>query len=107
MREWARKEVAKISASAWTFLFCFLAAVTLVIASNIWLYWMLEEVNRRLPKDAQIDGLTIRWKMYKVLRLHAEMYPKSPRRWQMWALPLTGFALMFGGFIASAILNSR
>ena len=84
----------------------FLVAITLVIASNVWLNSILEEVNRKLPKEARVEFVS-RWKMHKVLRLHSEIYPESPRRRQMWALALTGFALMFGGFIASIFLGHR
>ena len=99
-------EDTEIPASGWAFVLCFLVAITLVIAANIWLYWMLEEVNRRLPKEAKIEFVG-RWKMYKVLSLHSEMFPKIPKRWQMWTLALIGFAFLFGGFFASAILNSH
>jgi hypothetical protein len=104
VRELRAIEVGEISISAWTFILCFLVATALVIAANVWIYSMLEEVNRRLPKTAQIEMSGLRWKMYEVLRLHAEMYPESPKRWQMWTMALSGFALMFGGFFASWIL---
>jgi hypothetical protein len=100
-------EVTKIPASAWVFVSSFVVGITLVITANIWIYSMLEEVNRRLSKEAQISELWIRWNMYKILGLHAEMYPKSPKRWQMWTLSLSGFALMFGGFLASPLFHFR
>jgi hypothetical protein len=81
----------------------FLVALLFVIAANVWFYSMANEVNKRLPKNAQIDA-GMRHNMYEVLRLHAEMYPESSKRWQMWTLALTGFALMFGGFFASWVL---
>jgi hypothetical protein len=65
---------------------------------------MGKEVNRRLPNDGQID-LSMRHKMYEVLRLHSEMYPESPKRWQAWALFLLGAAFGFGGFVASGFLQ--
>jgi hypothetical protein len=81
----------------------FLVALLFVVAANVWFYSMANEVNKRLPKNAQID-VGMRHNMYEVLRMHAEMYPESPKRWQMWTIALTGFALMFGGFFASTVL---
>lgn len=78
-----------------------------MIAANVRIYSMLEDVNRRLPKEAQISELWNRWNMYKILGLHAQMYPRSPKRWQMWALSLSGFALVLGGFLASPLFNFR
>ena len=70
---------------------------------------MSEESNQRLHEDAQINVYTGRWykgepKLNVVLRLHAEMFPDSPKRRQMWILVLFGFAFGFGGFIASWFL---
>jgi hypothetical protein len=93
----------QISASTLTFLLSFLVAMSFVIAANVWFYSMANEVNDRLPPKAQIDG-GMRHNMYEILRLHAEMYPESPKRWQMWTMVLSGFALMFGGFFASGVL---
>jgi hypothetical protein len=98
-----RSRGSQISASALTFVLSFLVALSFVIAANIWFYSMGKEVNKRLPKDAQID-LWMRHKMYEVLRLHAEMYPESPKRWQAWTLFLFGAAFLFGGFVASWFL---
>jgi hypothetical protein len=64
---------------------------------------MAKEVNERLPEKAKID-VWMRHKMYEVLRLHAEMFPASPKRWQMWTLALCGFAFLFGGFFAASFL---
>lgn len=89
-----------MSAAALTFVLSFLVAVSLVIAANIRIHSMCGDVNQRLPKNAQIS-LWDRSKMYEVLRLHAQMYPGSPKRWQMWTLAVTGFAFLFGGFFAS------
>jgi hypothetical protein len=89
-----------MSAAAWSFVVCFLIAVSLVIAANLRINSMCEDVNPRLPMNAQIS-VWDRSKMYELLRLHAEMYPDSPKRWQMWTLALTGFAFGFGGFFAS------
>jgi hypothetical protein len=88
-----RSRGSEISASALTFVLSFLVALSFVITANIWFYSMGKEVNKQLPKDAQID-LWMRHKMYEVLRLHAEMHPKSPKRWQMWTLVV--FAAAFG-----------
>ena len=99
----ARNGGPQISASGLTFGLSFVAALCFVIAANRWFYAIAKEVNERLPKDAQVDAW-MRHKMYEVLRLHAEMYPESPKRWHMWTLALCGFALMFGGFIASWFL---
>jgi hypothetical protein len=103
VRELTPKEGTKISASAWTFALSFLVAIALVIASNIWLDRMLEEVNQRLPREEEIEFVG-RWNMYKVLSLHSEMYPDSPKRRQMWALCLLAAAFGFGGFVASWFL---
>jgi hypothetical protein len=77
------------------------------MAANMRIYSIWEEVNRQLPKEAQIDmfGLTSRWHMWKVLSLHAEMYPESPKRRQMWVLIGLGFVFLFGGFVASIALS--
>ncbi len=85
---------------------CFLAAMSFVIAANMRIYSMSEEVNRRLPEKAKINlfGFGANWKMYEVLRLHAEMYPESPKRGQMWALVVLGAVFLFGGFFASWVL---
>jgi hypothetical protein len=64
----------EISAAAFTFVLCFLIAVSLVIAANLRIHSMCEEVNQRLPTNAQIS-VWDRSKMYELLRLHAEMYP--------------------------------
>jgi hypothetical protein len=82
----------------------FVVAISLTAAANARLFSMLDEVNRQLPKEARIDSL-IGWNTYKVLGLHAEMYPESKKRWQMWALVLSGFAFLFGGFFASWVLR--
>jgi hypothetical protein len=64
---------------------------------------MLKEVNPRLSKDAQID-IWDRSKFFEILLLHAEMFPESPERWQMWTLFLMGTAFLFGGFLTSLVL---
>jgi hypothetical protein len=99
-------ETTRISASALTFVLCFLVAMCLVIAANIRVFSIYEELNQRLPRNAQFSmiGFGARWKFFDVLRLHAEMFPDSPKRRQMWTLALTGFAFAFGGFFASWIL---
>lgn len=89
-----------MSAVAWAFILCFLIAISLVLAANIRIHSMCDDVNQRLPTNAQIS-VWDRSKMYELLRIHAEMYPKSPKRWQMWTLALTGFAFLFGGFFAT------
>jgi hypothetical protein len=85
---------------------CFLVAVCLVMIANMRVFSIYEQVNERLPKDARFDavGFGAREKFFEVLRLHAEMFPDSPKRWQMWTLMLSGFAFGFGGFYASWIL---
>jgi hypothetical protein len=92
-----------MSPAALTFVLCFLVAVSLVFAANMRIDSMCEDVNQRLPANAQIS-VWDRSKMFELLRLHAEMHPESPKRWQMCTLALTGFAFGFGGFIASWIL---
>ena len=109
MGELFEMEGTKISAAGLTFGLSFLIAVFLVIAGNMRISSMAGEINRRLPEDAQIDVYAGRWykgepKLNVILRLHAEMYPNSPKRWQMWILVLLGFAFGFGGFIASWVL---
>ncbi len=99
----ARNGGPQISPSALTFVLSFLVALSLVMAANIWIYSMWKEVNPRLPKDAQID-IWDRSKLFEILRLHAEMYPASPKRWQMWTLFLSGAIFGFGGFIASGFM---
>jgi len=42
--------------------------------------------------------------MWKILSLHAEMFPENPKRRQMWVLGLSGFVFGFGGFVASFTL---
>ena len=46
-------------------------------------------------------------KLFQILRLHADLYPDSPKRKQMWAFALTGFVFLFGGFVVAVILNSH
>ncbi len=67
---------------------------------------MSEEVNQRLPENAKISllGFGANWRMYEVLSLHAEMYPESPKRLQMWTLVAFGAAFLFRGFFASWVL---
>jgi hypothetical protein len=89
-----------ISEVALSLVLCFLIAVSFVIAANLRILSMCEDVNQRLPTNAQIS-VWDRSRMYELLRLHAEMYPESPKRWQMWTLALTGFAFLFGSLFAS------
>jgi hypothetical protein len=79
----------------------FLVAMALMGATNMRFSSILEEVNRRLPKDAQISVSGTRWKFFDVLGLHAQMHPESAKRRQMWVLFLFGAISLFGGFIAS------
>jgi hypothetical protein len=83
----------------------FLASISLVISANRWFYRMAEEVNRLLPKEAQLDVIGTRWNTYRVLGLHGQIYPESPKRRQFWILCISGFALFFGGFLASISLS--
>jgi hypothetical protein len=80
--------------------------MSFVIAANMRFYSMSEEVNRRLPEKAKINlfGFGASWKMDEVLRLHAEMYPESPKRRQMWTLAVLGAVFLFGGFFASWVV---
>jgi hypothetical protein len=78
-----------ISASALMLVLSFLVALSFVMAANVRFYSMAKEVNQRLPKGAQINVWGWRHEREDVLRLHAEMYPESPKRWQMWALILS------------------
>jgi hypothetical protein len=103
MRELLAIGGLQISVVALSLVLCFSVAVSLVIAANVWVASMCKEVNQRLPRNAQIDFWD-RWKMYEILNLHAQMYPDSPKRWQMWTLALSGFAIGFGGFFASWML---
>lgn len=73
---------SQISASTLIYILSFLVALSFVIAANVWFYSMANEVNERLPKNAQIDA-GMRHNMYEVFRLHSQMYPESPKRWQM------------------------
>ena len=93
-------------ASGWVFVLSFLVAVSLIIACNIRIASIWDEVNWRLPQDAQIDrfGFGSRWYMWKILSLHAEMFPENPKRRQMLVLGLSGFVFGFGGFVASFTL---
>ena len=81
--------------------------MSFLMAANGLLYSMRDEVNRRLPKDAQIDFWGWRRREFAVLRLHREMYPESSKRWKMWVLALSGYTIMFGGFFACIVLSRR
>jgi hypothetical protein len=109
MGELFATEATKISASALTFIMSFLVAMVLVTAANMRFYSMGEEVNRRLPENAKIDlfGFGANWRMYKVLRLHAEMYPESPKRWQAWTLVAFAAVFLFGGFFLASWVVPR
>ena len=74
----------------------------LLAAANERFYSMTDEVNQRLPKNAQIR--VTRWNVNHILGLHAGMYPNSPKRWQYWTLVFFGAVFGFGGFIASGFL---
>ena len=93
-----------ISPSALTFVLCFLIAFSLVMAANILAFLIYQEVNRRLPRDAQFSVIGARWKLFEVVDLHGQMFPDSPKRWQMWTLAMSGFAFAFGAFFALWIL---
>ena len=82
----------------------FLVALSFVMAANVRFYSMAKEVNQRLPKDAQINVWGWQHEREDVLRLHAEMYPESPKRWQMWTLMLSACVFGFGGFVTSWFL---
>ena|SRR5215469_1391914 len=82
-------------------------AFTLIIVANVLCFTMLAEVNERRPEKEQISGWQLRWRLYEVMRLHAELYPKSLRRKQLWALIVVGGIFLFGGFFATAVLNSH
>jgi hypothetical protein len=101
MGELFAPEVSTIPATALIFLLCFAIAVALVIAANTRVSSIFEEVNQRLPDNAQINlwGFGAQWRLFEVLRLHSEMYPNSPKRQQMWILTLSGYAIGFGAFI--------
>ena len=81
----------------------FLVALSFVMAANKKIWSMTDEVNRQIPKDAQID-VWDRTKFFNILDLHAEMYPASPKRRQVWTLILFGSIFLFGGFITSWFL---
>jgi hypothetical protein len=104
MRESLATRGTHISASALTFVLSFLAALSFAIAANMRIHSMCREVNLRLANDRQISLSGTRWKMYEVLRLHAEMYPESPKRWQMWTLAALAAVFLFGGFFGSSLL---
>lgn len=86
------------------FVLSFLVALSFGIEANVQFYSMAKEVNRRLPKDAQINVWGWRHERKDVLRLHAEMYPGNPKRWQMWTLVLSACVFWFGGFVTSWFL---
>jgi hypothetical protein len=97
----------KTSTSLWVFVASFSLAISLIIAANMWCFTILGEVNgRRLEKD-QIGIWELRWRLYQVLRLHAELFPESPKRMQMWMMVAVGAVFLFGGFFVAALLNSR
>jgi hypothetical protein len=73
----------------------------------MWCYAILGEVNGRRSKEDQISMFWISQKLFQILRLHADLYPDSPKRKQMWAFALTGFVFLFGGFVVAVILNSH
>ena len=104
MREFVRYRGPQISASGLMFVFSFLVALSFMMAANMRFYSMAKEVNQRLPRDAQINVWGWRHERDDVLRLHAEMYPTSPKRWQFWTLFFFGAVFGFGGFIASWFL---
>jgi hypothetical protein len=83
----------------------FLAALSLVVAASMRTFSICREVNQRLAKYAQIDAWD-RAKFFDILRLHGEMYPESPKRWQMWTLFLFGAALGFAAFFALILPKS-
>jgi hypothetical protein len=99
-----RKRDTTISPAGLTFVSSILISSSLVIAANMRFYSISKDVNRRLPGDAQISLFFQRWKIYEVLRLHAEMYPDSSKRWQAWTLVVVGAVILFAGFFASATL---
>ena len=80
-----------------------MAGLSLLMTANARVHSMWKEVNPRLPKDKRID-IWSRSESSEVIRMHAEMYPESPLRRQMWILTISGFAVLFGGFIASAFM---
>ncbi len=98
--EFLAVEGLQISPSALTFVLSFLIALSLAMAANLWIHSMCKEVNQRLPEHARID-IWDRSKMFEILGRHSEMYPDSPKRWQMWTLFLSGAVFLFGGFVAS------
>jgi len=101
MRKFHGTEVTKISPAGLTFLLCFGIATVFVIAANLRLDSMAKEVIPRLPSNHRLRD---RRNLYEIQKLHATMYPDSPKRWQMWTLAITGFLFAFGGFVAASVL---
>ncbi len=97
----------KLSLPSLVFIASFSVAISLIIMANMWSYAILGEVNGRRSKEDQIGMFWISLKMGQILRLHAQLYPDSPKRKQMWAFAFTGFAFLFGGALAFVVLNSR
>jgi hypothetical protein len=97
----------KIPSSTLFFIGSLTAAVTSIIAANMWCFTILSEVNGKQSEKDRISLWELRGKLYHVLRVHAELYPHSPKRRQMWALVAMGAVFLFGGFLLTAMLNSR
>jgi hypothetical protein len=105
--EYSAAEVKAILASALIFAVCVPIGASLVIAANGQASSIYREVNSQLPEDAQFNQWDwgARPKSFEVLRLHSKMYPESPKRWQMWALSLSGYAIGLGVFVALCALS--
>jgi hypothetical protein len=96
----------KLPASTWFFIGSFHSCTDLNHRGEYVVLHDLGEVNGRRPEKDQINIWELRGRLYQVLRLHAELYPNSPKRRQMWVLITLGAAFLFGGSFVTAMLNS-
>jgi hypothetical protein len=84
-------------------LLLFGVGVSLLLIANMFFYTILGEVNGRLPQDQHISMVGVNLKYGRVLRLHAELFPRSIKRQRMKLLGLGGFLSMLAGFLTDIV----
>jgi hypothetical protein len=83
---------------------CLCIGAALLIAANRCFYAILAEVNKLRSDDDRISNWEVRIEMNQILISHADSYPDSPKRREMWAFALMAFLFINAG-LAVLILH--
>ena len=69
------------------------AGVVLYILACLFVFWILEDVNRKRVPGDQISRHSLRVRLFEVVRLHKELHPESRKRVVVYLCLCLGVAL--------------